>query len=144
MSLFILNRRQSSFHKKHNLTLRLVLFFPFCCCLAGSQQFSSSTAKQTKLFNSNFRDVFHFFYKKNTWRKTILFECLRRLRCKLLEPLKGGNFGAKLTHSLWLLIDVSFFSHVKKRRSRFLLVVAFFSSVNTIVRSSDWLEPICV
>ena len=113
MSLFILNRRQSSFRKKHNLTLRLVLFFPFCCCFAGSQQFSSSTARQTKLFNSNLRDVFHFFYKKNTWRKTILFECLRRLRCKLLEPLKGGNFGAKLTHrcGFWLTYH---FSHTWK------------------------------
>ena len=57
------------------------------------------------------------------------------------RAFKRWEFWRETHTSLWLLIDVSFFSYVKKRRSRFLLVVAFFSSVNTIVRSSDWLEP---
>ena len=42
-----LNRRQSISVKKYNLSLRLVLFFPFRCCFAGSLQFSSSRVKQT-------------------------------------------------------------------------------------------------
>ena len=58
--------------KQHKLSLRLVLFFPFHCCFAGSLQSSSLTVKQTKLFHYNFRDVFHFFT-----RKTFLVECLR-------------------------------------------------------------------
>ena len=51
------------------MTLHLVLIPTFRCCFAGSLQFSSSTAKQTKLYHSNFRDVFHIFYEKNTSRK---------------------------------------------------------------------------
>ena len=57
---------------------------------------------------------------------------------------KGGNFGAKLTHLCGFWLDVSFFSHVKKNRSRFWLDVSIFSRVKTIVHSSDWLELICV
>ena len=54
--------------------------------------------------------------------------------------IKGGNFGAKLTHLCDFWLDVSFFSLVKKHRSRFWSDVSFFSRVKTIVRSSDWLE----
>ena len=59
-----INRRQISFDKKHNLSLRFRSVFPFHCCFAGSLQFFSLTVKQTKLFHSNFRDVFYFFSRK--------------------------------------------------------------------------------
>ena len=62
----------------------------------------------------------------------------------LQAAMKGENFGAKLTHLCGFWLDISFFSHVKKHRSRFWLDEKFFSRVKTIVRSSDWLELICV
>ena len=74
-----INRRQTSSDKKHNLSLRLVLFFPFRCCLAGCLQFTSSTVKQ--------RNYFKQAISKNPSRKTFLVECLRRdvASCKRLE-----------------------------------------------------------
>ena len=104
-----INRRQISSDKKQNLSLCLILFFPFRCCFASSLQFSSLTVKQRKLFHSNFWDVFHFFYKKNSSRKTFLVDCLRSAAAwstaKLQGPIKGRNFGEKLTHQdLWFLI----------------------------------------
>ena len=45
-------------------SLRLVLFFPFRCSLAGFLQFISSTEKYAKLFHPNFRGGFSLFYEK--------------------------------------------------------------------------------
>ena len=129
--------------KQHKLSLRLVLFFPLRCCFAGSLQSSSLTVKQTKLFHSNFRDVFHFFTRK-TLREKLSRRMSAKRRCKLQASIKDGNFGAKLTHFCAFWLDVSFFSHVKKHRSRFFLDVSFFSSVKTVVYFFDWLELICV
>ena len=127
ISLLSLNRRQSSSDKKHNLSWHLVLFFSFCCFFPTSLQFFSSTAKQTKLFHSNFQDVFHFFYEKNTLRKTLwenlFLSNVCEVLCKLQVPIKGRNFGAKLTHLCGFWLDVSFFSRVKT-------IICFF----------DWLE----
>ena len=72
-----LNERQSSSDKKHNKSLRLVLFIPFRCCFTGSLPFSLSTVKQTKLFPLHFRNVYHFFSEKNSLSKTFLVECVR-------------------------------------------------------------------
>ena len=127
ISLLSWNRRQSSSDKKHNLSWHLVLFFSFCCFFPTSLQFFSSTAKQTKLFHSNFQDVFHFFYEKNTLRKTLwenlFLSNVCEVLCTLQVPIKGRNFGAKLTHLCGFWLDVSFFSRVKT-------IICFF----------DWLE----
>ena len=64
--------------------------------------------------------------------------------CKLQALIKGRNSGAKLTHLCGFWLDVSFFSHLKKHCSRLWLDFSFFSRVKNIVRSSDWLELICV
>ena len=96
-----LNERQSSSDKKHNKSLRLVLFIPFRCCFAGSLPFSLSTVKQTKLFHSISEMFFTFLTRKNSLRKTFLLECVRSGAQQAAR--KGGNFGAKLTR-LWLLI----------------------------------------
>ena len=88
------------------------------CWFASALQFSLSIVKYTKLFQSNFRDVFHF-----STRKTI-FYCLLSL-----------NFGAKLTHLCGFWLDVSFFSHLKKHRSRFWLDVSFFFKLLWLVRT---------
>ena len=64
----------------------------------------------------------------------------KRGRCKVQAPTKGRNFSVKLTHLCGLVLDISFFSHVKKRRSRFWLDVSFYLRVKNIVRPSDWRE----
>ena len=100
--------------KKHNKSLRLVLFIPFRCCLTGSLPFSLSTVKQTKLFHSISEMFFTFLARKTLWVK--LFS-LNVCDAALRAAIKGGNFGAKLTHLCGFWLDVSFFSHVKKHRS---------------------------
>ena len=108
-----LNERQSSSDKKYNKSLRLVLFFPFRCCFTGSVPFSILTVKQTKLFHSISEKFFTFLARKILWVK--LFS-LNVCEDALQAAIKGGNFGAKLTHLCGFWLDVSFFSHVKKHR----------------------------
>ena len=114
---------KSSSEKKHNKSLRLVLFIPFRCCFAGSLPFSLSTVKQTTLFHSIYEIFFTFLARKTHWVK--LFS-LNVCEAALQAAIKGGNFGEKLTHLCGFWLDVSFFSRLK-----------------TIFRSSDWLELIC-
>ena len=138
----LINGKQSGSDKKHNISLRLVLFFPFRCCFAGSSQFSLSKVKQTKLFHSISEMFFTFLVRKNSLSKTFLVECVRSGAQQAAR--KGGNFGATLTHLWGFWLDVSFFSHLKKHHSRFWLDVSYFLRVKAIVHSSDWLELICV
>ena len=102
-----LNERQSRSDKKHNKSLRLVLFIPFRCCFAGSLPFSLSTVKQTKLFHSIFEMFFTFLARKTLWLK--LFS-LNVCEATLQAATKGWNFGSKLTHLCGFWLDVSFFS----------------------------------
>ena len=141
-----LNERQSSSDKKHNKSLRLVLFIPFrypfpLLLFAGSLPYFFIDSETNETIPLHFRNVFHFFSEKNSWVK--LFS-LNVCEAALQAAIKGGNFGAKLPHLCCFWLDVSFFSQVKKYRSRFWLEVSFFSRVKNIVRSSDWLELICV
>ena len=79
----------------------------------------------------------------NLFQFNFLEQLTRRGRRKVQAPIKGGKFGAKLTHLCGFWLDVSFFSHVRRHRSRFLFGVSFFvflfsfSPVKNIVRS--WL-----
>ena len=130
-----LNERQSSSDKKNNKSLRLVLFIPFRCCFTGSLPFSLSTVKQTKLFHSISEMFFTFLVRKTLWVK--LFS-LNMREAALQAAIKGGNFGAKLAHPCGFWLDVSFFSHVKKHRSRFWLDVSFFFTCENH-RSLLWL-----
>ena len=133
--LISLNERQNSSDKKHNKSLLLVLFFPFRCCFAGSLPFSLSTVKQTKLFHSISEMFFTFLARKTLWVK--LFS-LNMCEAALQAAITGGNFAAKLTHLCGFWLDVSFFSHVKKHRSRFWLDVSFFFTCENY-RSLLWL-----
>ena len=136
-----INERQSSSDKKHNKCSRLVLFFPFRCCFAGSYLFLYRQWNKRN-YSTPFPKCFSIFLARKTlWVK--LFS-LNVCEAALQAEIKGGNFGAKLPHLCCFWLDVSFFSHVKKYRSRFWLEVSFFSRVKNIVRSSDWLELICV
>ena len=130
-----LNERQSSSDKKHNKSLRLVLFIPFRCCFAGSLPFPLLTAKQTKLFHSISEIFFTFLARKTLWVK--LFS-LNVCEAVLQAAIKGGNFGAKLTHPCGFLLDVSFLAHVKKTSFAVLIGrIIFFSCENH--RSLLWL-----
>ena len=51
----------------------------------------------------------------------------KRGGCKLQALIKGRNFGAKLTHLCGFWLDVLFFSHLKKHRSRLWLDFSFFT-----------------
>ena len=47
----------------------------------------------------HFRNVFHFFSEENSLSKPFLVECVRSGgEAALQAAIKGGNFGAKLTH----------------------------------------------
>ena len=130
-----LNERQSSSDKKHNKSLRLVLFFPFRCCFASSLPFSLTTVKQTKPFHSISKMFFTFLARKTLWVK--LFS-LNVCEVALQAAVKGGNFGTKLTPLCGFWLDVSFFSHVKKTSVAILIGhIIFFTCENH--RSLLWL-----
>ena len=105
--------------KKHNKSLRLVLFFPFRCCFAGSLPFSLSTVKQTKLFHSFSEMFFTFLATKTLWVKVF---SLNVCEAALQAAIKGGNFGAKLTHFCGFWLDVSFFQTREKTSFAICLV----------------------
>ena len=135
-----LNEQQSNSDKKHNKSLRRVLFFPFRCCFAGSLAFSLSTVKQTKLFHSISEMFFTFFSEKNSSSKTFLVECVRSGAASFKKRWESW----RETHTpLWLLIGRIFLTR-EKRSFAILIGLIIFSRVKTIVRSSDWLELICV
>ena len=130
-----LNEQQSSSDKKHNKSLRLVLFFPFRCCFAGSLPFSLSTVKQTKLFHSISEMFFTFFSEKNSSSKTFLVECVRSgaASCN-----KRREFWRETHTLLWLLIGRIIFLTREKRSFAILIGrIIFFTCENH--RSLLWL-----
>ena len=74
--------------------------------------------KKTKLFHSICEMFFTFLARKTLWVKLFSLNVCEAL---LQGAIKGGNFGAKLTHLCGFWLDVSFLSHVKKHRSRLWL-----------------------
>ena len=54
-------------------------------------------------------------FEKNFSRWKTANRCYKGC-CKLQAPLKGVNFGAKLTHFNVFWLDISFFSYVKKKK----------------------------
>ena len=125
-----LNRRQGSSDKKQYLPYVPICFSPFRCRFAGPLQFSSSTVKHTKLYHSNFRDVFQFFTRKLFEKNCLLVECLPSnslsegaASCK---RLKKAGILARNSHtsvaSDWMY---HFFTRAK-HRSLFWLVKTHF------------------
>jgi len=143
LNILPLNRRQSSSDKKHNLNLRLVLFFPIRCRFAGSLQFPHRQWNKRN-YSTTISEMFLTFLREKRFSLNAC-EAAPQGALQMQAPIKGGNFGAKLTLLCGFWLDESFFSYVEKHRLRFLLEVSFFfSSVKTVVRSSDWLKLICV
>ena len=115
-----LNERQTSSDKKHNKSLRLVLFIPFRCCFAGSLPFSLSTVKQTKLFHSISEMFFIFLRRKTLWEKLFSSNVCKAGLSKLEE--KAGIL-ARNSHT-YLASDWTYhFSLMWKN----------------VVRNSDWM-----
>ena len=73
-----------------------------------------------------FPRCFSLFYEKNSTLFSFVVKCLRS---NLSEGgiLEFWNFGAKLTHLCGFWLDVLFFSHLKKHRSRLWLDFSFFT-----------------
>ena len=122
-----LNERQSSSDKKHNKSLRLVLFFPFRCCFAGSLPFSLSTVKQTKLFHS-ISEMFFTFLAKNSLSKIFLVECVRSgaANCN-----KRREFWRETHTPLWPLIGRIIF--LTREKTSFAILIGriiFFTCEN--------------
>ena len=78
-------RRQSSSDKKHNLSLRLVLY--------------------------PISEMFFIFFKRKTLREKL--SLLSVCQAALQVPIKVGNLGVNRTHLCGLWLDISFFSLVK-------------------------------
>ena len=91
------------------------------CCRRSTVFFIDSERNET--VSLNFRAAFHFCFRKKSLR-----ECLSLNVCE--AALQGAS--AYERREFWretlfgLSLEVSFFSHVKKRRSRFLWDVSFF------------------
>ena len=122
-----LNERQSSSDKKHNKSLRLVLFSPFRCCFAGSLPFSLSTVKQTKLFHS-ISKMFFTFLAKNSLSKIFLVECVRSgaANCN-----KRREFWRETHTPLWPLIGRIIF--LTREKTSFAILIGriiFFTCEN--------------
>ena len=122
-----LNERQSSSDKKHNKSLRLVLFFPFRCCFACSLPFSLSTVKQTKLFHS-ISEMFFTFLAKNSLSKIFLVECVRSgaANCN-----KRREFWRETHTPLWPLIGRIIF--LTREKTSFAILIGriiFFTCEN--------------
>ena len=135
-----LNERQSSSDKKHNKSLRLVLFFPFSCCIAGSLPFSLSTVKQTKLFHSICEMFFTVLARKTLWVKLFTLNVWSgAASCN-----KRREFWRETHTPLWLRIGRIIFLTREKTSFAILIGRIIFLRVKIIVHSSDWLELICV
>ena len=117
-----LNRRQNNSNK--NVQLKLTshsVFFPFPLFI---------DSEIYKTIHSNFRDAPQFPNRRNLGENLFSLNICevtsKQRRCKPQAPIKGGNFGAKLTHLCDFLSNASFLSRVKNNRTRFWLDVSFF------------------
>ena len=119
-----LNKLSSDKKFKYKLTSRSV-FSPFAVKL--SYRLSSIFFIDSEIYKTipiQFPRFFSLFYKKNSTLSGLFFW--------MQAPKNGENFGTKLAHLCGFWLDISFFSHMKNYR------------VKSIVRSSDWLELICI
>ena len=108
--------RQSSSDKEHNLSLRLVLFFPFPLLFSWLSTYLFIDREIQETIPLRFPWCFSVFFTRNTLRE----------RCKLRAPIYKAWILARMSH---LTCDWTYhFSHTWRN----------------IVRSSDWPELICV
>ena len=121
-----LNERQSSSDRKHNKSLRLVLFIPFRCCFAGSLPFSLSTVKQTKLFHSISEMFFTFLARKTLGVKLFSLNVCGAASCN-----KRREFWRETHTPLWPLIGRIIF--LTREKTSFAILIGriiFFTCEN--------------
>ena len=115
--------RQSSSDKEHNLSLRLVLFFPFPLLFSWLSTYLFIDREMQETIPLQFPGCFSVFFTRNTLRKNLflLNDCealAKRERCKLQAPIyKAWSLAPMSCTPPWLVIGLSFFSHVRKHRS---------------------------
>ena len=121
-----LNERQSSSDRKHNKSLRLVLFIPFRCCFAGFLPFSLSTVKQTKLFHSISEMFFTFLARKTLGVKLFSLNVCGAASCN-----KRREFWRETHTPLWFLIGRIIF--LTREKTSFAILIGriiFFTCEN--------------
>ena len=116
-----LNERQSSSDKKHNKSLRLVLFIPFRCCFAGSLPYFFIDSETNETIPLHFRNVFHFFSEKNSLSKTFLVD--KCVRSGAASCNKRREFWRETPTPLWLLIGRIIFFTCENHRSLLWLAI---------------------
>ena len=140
----------NSSDKKYKLTSRSVFSPSMLFCRLSSIFFIDSEICKT--IPVQFPRCFTLFYEKDPTLSGIFFwisaKQLANYKAGALQTAStqnGGNFGVN-PHACGFWLDVSFFSHVKKKTFAILMgrIVSFFRHVKSIVRSSEWLELICV
>ena len=124
--------------------------YPFYCCYARSSTiFSSDNGKHEAILFQFLNCCSLFYEKKLSFLGTINFR-FERLRSNSLSEgaarsYKKREFWHQIKALLWLCLEVSFFSCVKKKTSfRILTGSTIYTRVKKIFRSSNWLELICV
>ena len=131
-----LNERQSSSDKKHNKSLRLVLFIPFRCCFAGSLPYFFIDSETNETIPLHFRNVFHFFSEKNSLSKTFLVD--KCVRSGAASCNKRREFWRETRTPLWLLIGrIIFLTREKTSFAILIGRIVFFTCENH--RSLLWL-----
>ena len=127
--LKLINGRQSSSDKKHNISLRLVLFFLFRCCFAGSPEFSLSTVKQTKLFHPISEMFFTFLTRKKFFEKNFSPRMCAKRRLASCKEMR--EFWRETHTPLWLLIGrVVFLTREKTSFAILIGRIIFFTCEN--------------
>ena len=124
-----LNERQSSSDKKHNKSLRLVLFIPFRCCFAGSLPYFFIDSETNETIPLHFRNVFHFFSEKNSLSKTFLVD--KCVRSGAASCNKRREFWRETHTPLWLLIGRIIF--LTREKTSFAILIGriiFFTCEN--------------
>ena len=102
-----------------------------------------------RLFFSNFWTVAPFSTKKKLSLLGTINVLFERLRSNSLSEgaarsYKKREFWHQIKALLWLCLEVSFFSCVKKTSFSILTGSIIYTRVKKIFRSSNWLELICV
>ena len=138
-----LNERQSSSDKKHNKSLRLVLFFAFPLLFRRLSTVFFIDSETNETIPLHFWNVFHFFNEKKLFEKNFSPRMCAKRRSATCK--KRREFWRKTHTPLRLLIGRIIFRTGEKTSFAILIErIIFFLRVKTIVHSSDWLELICV
>ena len=94
-------------------------------------------------YSTPFPKCFYFFSEKNSFSKTFLVECVLS-RSGATSCNKRREFWHETHTPLWLQVLIERIIFLTREKTWFAILIGLFSRVKTIVRSSDWLELICV